>query len=218
MTDEQLVARAKVGDVDATNELVRRYEATVRWTASRYYLPAGGDTDDLLQEGMIGLAKAIRDFDPAAGFRFTTFAKICVERNVITAIKLATRKKHLTLSTAMTGPVRIAADEDELDILDTFASANSDPAELLDDRDRARLILDVVRYDLSDVERACIVGRANGESYERISRRVDEISWTAPIGRASRATKTIDNALQRARWKIERRLREDGRLPLGAAA
>lgn len=203
MTDEQLAAAARVGDRNAERELVQRFESMARFIASGYFL-AGGDRDDLRQEARLGLFKAIRDYNESAGL-FAAFARICITRQVITAIKTDTRQKNRPLNTA----VRVlAGDEDgDIDAVDLIEAPNADPATLLYDRDRARLVLEVIRTDLTELERASIVGVASGESYREVEQRL--------IGTPT--MKVVDNAVQRAREKIARRLEGDV-VPLGVAA
>lgn len=220
MTDEQLVARAKVGDVDATNELVRRCEPLARWIARRYFL-TDGTHDDLMQEGRVGLFKAIRDFDVAGGASFNGFAKLCMERQVITAVKLSTRKKTLMLSSAASGTVR-DVDGDDLDLLDVFEAPNTDPVELLDGSRRIRIILSVLAHGLSALERDVLDRFLAGASHDEIQVALG-IPYTTTWGRAHSnpgqlRPKAVENALQRARLKITHALREDESLPLGAAA
>ena len=209
MTDEQLVTLARHGDEHAAAELVRRYEPAAFGIERDFFL-GGADRDDVIQEALIGLFKAIRDFDPAAGTRFTTFAGVCMRRNVITAIKAANRLKHQPLSAA----VRTAHGDDEdgfeFDAIDLLEAPHADAVDLLDGRRRAHLILRVVADDLSAVERVAIVGRANGLTYSEIYALIELIDWTAPLAPSAWSWKTVDNALQRARRKIAQALRDDG--------
>lgn len=221
MTDELLVIAARGGNRSAEHELVRRYERVARGIASNYFLP-GGDREDLHQEARIGLLKAIRDFDPSIGSPFSSFAHLCMGRQIVTAVKTDTRLKHRRLHEAIRGNVAGADDDDELDILDLVAAPNTDPVELRDERQTHLTILRVVGEELSPVERASIVGRANGDSYATIEARLtgegiddrpaDERAQFSPI-------KVVDNAIQRGRLKIERALEADRDVvPFGAAA
>lgn len=156
----------------------------VRWIAAQYFLP-GGDHDDLVQEGMIGAFKAVRDYDPTVGMNFNSFARLCIERNVITAVKTATRQKHQTLTHAqrvVASNNESIADDDAFDVIPD--PRDGDPLTVLIQREQlAELAGGIMR--LSPLERAATLRFAGGESY----------SDMADLG----DTKRVDNALQRAR-------------------
>lgn len=218
-TDEQLVALARAGDGYAADELVRRYEWLTHGKARQFFF-AGADRDDVIQEAQVGLVKAIRDYRPSVGSPFGAFARTCVERQIITGVKAHARVKHQPLTLAMRGTVENNHGE-SFDIVDLAEAANTDALEQLEDRRRALLILRVVRDDLTPIERASVIGRANGESYLETEQRLRTDGIDKRFGwQRAQATevKVVDNALQRARVKINRALREDDRPPLGAAA
>lgn len=215
-TDEQLVAAARAGDEHAAGEVVRRFEWLAIGVASRYYMQ-GGDLNDLRQEARVGVVKAIRDFRPDSGAPFGAFVRVCIERQVITAVKTAARAKHRPLTFAVTGEVEV--DDGELgDVLDLAVAPNTDAGELLADRERALLILRVISDGMSDLERDCIVGFANGESYVDTAQRLGLPVRPRGDQPTKSRSKTIDNALQRARLKIRLALAEADRIALGEAA
>ena len=216
MTDEQLVTLARHGDEQAMGELARRHDRVLGGIAARYFF-AGGDRDDVAQEALIGLYKAVRDFDRAAGIPFGAFAALCIRRQVITAVKTANRIKHRAVTFAVTGPLESETGEFS-DVVDMLEAPNADPVELLDGRRRAHLILRVVADDLSDLERDVLVGFANGETYVDTALRLGFPVRPRTDHPTRARSKTVDNAIQRARRKIELALLEDERLPLGAAA
>lgn len=190
LADVDLVARARLGDVRATELLVARYRGAVRARAANYFL-VGADRDDLCQEGLIGLTKAIRDFDPDNGASFASFADLCITRQMLTAIKMATRLKHTPLNTYVsydrphdTDPTRTIAD--------TVAVAQAlDPLESLLAEDGMRAVMAVVDEVLSGLEADVLRLYVDGRSYQEIAELL------------GRRTKSIDNALQRIKRKLE---------------
>ncbi len=196
-SDEELAKAAQAGSGDAESVLLTRYRPFVRGKARSYFL-VGGDDQDVVQEGMIGLFKAIRDYDPDQQISFRGFADLCVTRQLITALKSATRYKHGPLNSYVSFS-RSVGDDDEGDrvLADVLpASPQSDPAEHLTSVERVRDLQAYVDEALSDLEvevlRMYVEGRSYGEIAEILSRR----------------TKSVDNALQRIRRKLDGRLRE----------
>lgn len=199
-SDEELARMAQSGGKDAATAeatLLNRYRSFVR-AKSRSYFLVGGDEQDVVQEGMIGLFKAIRDYDSAEQMSFRGFAELCVTRQLITAVKSATRYKHGPLNTYVSFS-RSVGDDDEgervlADVLP--ASPQDDPAERLTSAERVRDLQAYVDDALSDLEVEVLRMYVEGRSYVEIA----EI--------LSRRTKSVDNALQRIKRKIDGHLRE----------
>jgi RNA polymerase sporulation-specific sigma factor len=195
-TDEELVARYHQGDHQAVDVLLERYRNFARLKARSYFL-AGADKEDIIQEGMIGLYKAIRDFVADREASFRGFAEICITRQIITAVKTATRQKHTPLNTYVSLSKPIASEEDPdwvlMDILETPNVA--DPAELVISQDELRSIKLAFAEILSDFEAEVLHMYVEGKSYQEIGELL------------GRHVKSIDNALQRIKRKVELHLR-----------
>lgn len=196
-SDEELAKAAQAGSGDAESVLLTRYRPFVRGKARSYFL-VGGDDQDVVQEGMIGLFKAIRDYDPEQQMSFRGFAELCVTRQLITAVKSATRFKHGPLNSYVSFS-RTVGEDDEGDrvLADVLpASPQSDPAERVTSVERVRDLQAYVDDALSDLEVEVLRMYVEGRSYVEI----------AEILR--RRTKSVDNALQRIKRKIDGHLRE----------
>ena len=195
--DATLVMSARSGDDSALCELLNKYRSFARVKARSYFL-VGADREDIVQEGMIGLYKAIRDFDPAHETSFRGFAELCVTRQIITAIKTATRQKHGPLNNYVSFSRPVTGEDDGervlADVLPTRAV--SDPAELVISAERIRALQSHVDEVLSDLETDVLRLYVEGKSYEEIAERLQ------------RHVKSIDNALQRIKKKLEGHLRE----------
>ena len=181
---------ARHGDVRATELLVSRYRGAVRARAANYFL-VGADRDDLCQEGLIGLTKAVRDFDPDNGASFAAFADLCITRQILTAIKMATRLKHTPLNTYVSYD-RPHESDPHRTIADTVAVEEGlDPLETLLADDGMRAVMAVVDEVLSSLEADVLKLYVDGRSYQEIAELL------------GRRTKSIDNALQRIKRKLE---------------
>jgi RNA polymerase sporulation-specific sigma factor len=196
-TDDQLVMRARCGDDASLAALLTKYRSFARVKARSYFL-VGADREDIVQEGMIGLYKAIRDFNPDMQCSFRAFAELCVTRQIITAIKTATRQKHGPLNNYVSFSRPVGGDDDGERVLgDVIPSvAISDPADLVISAERIRALQ--VHFDevLSDLETEVLRLYVEGKSYQEIAERLQ------------RHVKSIDNALQRIKRKLEGHLRE----------
>ncbi len=190
-SDEELVAQAKSGDSDATRKILVRYHYFVRLKANSYFL-AGGDGDDLIQEGYIGLFKAIRDFEHDRSTSFRSFAELCVTRQIITAIKTASRQKHSPLNTYISfSHSPSSADFDTRTLADVIPSGRtSDPVQQVISSEEVVSLTDCLVRLLSPLERRVLKYYLEGNSYEDIA---------VHIGHD---TKTVDNALQRIKRKV----------------
>ena len=192
LEDLQLVLRARNGSQAALDQLLRRYHGFVRLKASSYFL-AGGDSDDLVQEGMIGLYKAIRDFRTDKETSFRSFAELCVTRQIITAIKTATRFKHAPLNTYVSFAHTPAGYDGDGDCTLGDAlpgSAVDDPAVCVISTQELQSLVFCLGSGLSSLESDALRRYLDGLSYEEMA---EELGCD---------TKTIDNALQRVKRKI----------------
>ncbi|MHB8340149.1 MAG: RNA polymerase sporulation sigma factor SigH [Mycobacteriales bacterium] len=195
--DDALVLASRDGDDVALAELLTRYRAFARSKARSYFL-VGADREDIIQEGMIGLYKAIRDFNPELETSFRAFAELCVTRQIITAIKTATRHKHAPLNSyvSFSRPVGGDVEGDRVlaDILPAVAIC--DPAELVISAERIRALQRHLDAVLSDLEVEVLRLYVEGKSYLEIAEVLH------------RHVKSVDNALQRIKRKLEGHLRE----------
>jgi RNA polymerase sporulation-specific sigma factor len=191
LADLQLVMRARNGDQKALDELMRRYAGFVRLKASSYFL-AGGDAEDLIQEGLIGLYKAVRDFSPELS-SFRSFAELCVTRQIITAIKTATRFKHAPLNTYVSFSHTPAGQESEGDCTlgDALPGPSvDDPSVCVISTEELQSLVFTLGSGLSKLEADALKLYLEGESYEDMAEHL------------GCDTKTIDNALQRVKRKV----------------
>jgi RNA polymerase sporulation-specific sigma factor len=194
--DERLVAAARNGDDRALAALLDKYRGFARAKAHSYFL-VGADREDIIQEGMIGLYKAVRDFNPELQTSFRAFAELCVTRQVITAIKTATRQKHGPLNNYVSFSRPVLADDDGErclgDLLPTTAIC--DPADLVISAERIRALQEHFDTVLSDLEAEVLRLYVDGKSYQEIAEVLE------------RHVKSIDNALQRIKRKLDGHLR-----------
>jgi RNA polymerase sporulation-specific sigma factor len=190
-SDEELAVAARSGDGQASSALIARYRPLLRARARSYFL-LGADVDDVLQESLIGLYKAIRDFDPTRQAHFRSFADMCVQRQLITAVKGATRHKHGPLNSYVSFSRPVGTDDDgERVLADVLpAGAMADPAEQVVSSERIRALQSYLDRELSDLEVEVLRMHVDGKSYAEIA---DELK---------RQTKSIDNALQRIKRKL----------------
>jgi RNA polymerase sporulation-specific sigma factor len=194
MGDEEVVARAKAGSQHAIEHILHKYRHLVEGKARSYFL-LGADHDDVVQEGMIGLFKAIRDFSEDNLCAFRSFAELCITRQIITAVKTATRQKHTPLNTYVSfeAPLSEAADDPPLgDLL--IETRLCDPQDLLLGHEFRAAVDCTIRQHLSPLEASALRRYIEGRSYETIAREL------------RRDVKQIDNALQRAKKKMGRSL------------
>lgn len=199
MTDEALVERSHAGDARADETLCERYKNIVRIKARPYFL-IGADREDLVQEGMIGLYKAIRDYTPDHNAVFRSFAEMCIVRQLISAIKRATRKKHAPLNTyvSLYGSTFTEEDNRERPLLDTMAMVRTEsPEDAFISKESTEHILGSIEKLLTPLEKQVLDLFMDGYSYQQIA---------AALGRG---TKTVDNALQRIKRKLEKHLQDE---------
>lgn len=199
MTDEAIVEIARTGDVDAQEYLINKYKNYVRAKARTYFL-LGGDKEDLIQEGMIGMYKAIRDFRSDKLSSFRAFAELCITRQIITAIKTATRQKHIPLNSYVSLNKPIYDEDSDRTLLDVITGNKvTDPEELIISREEFSEIEEKMGELLSSLEWKVLMYYLEGKSYQEIAEDL------------GRHVKSIDNALQRVKRKLEKYLadRED---------
>ncbi|MBR2619294.1 MAG: sigma-70 family RNA polymerase sigma factor, partial [Firmicutes bacterium] len=168
-SDRDLVLKAQSGDLDAEETLMRKYKETVKIKAKMYYM-AGADEDDVVQEGMIGLLKAIRQYDADKETSFGTFAGICITRQIISAIRSADRDKHKALNTSVSLSDPLKDESGEMTVEDTLrTNMAEDPETLLVMKDIAGYILQNGDNILSDLEMEVLSEVLKGRSHEEIA-------------------------------------------------
>lgn len=199
LDDEDIVEDAKKGDPQALEYLITKYKNFVRAKARSYFL-IGADREDIIQEGMIGLYKAVRDYNKDKLTSFKAFAELCITRQIITAIKTATRQKHIPLNSYVSLNKPIYDEESDRTLLDVISGAKiTDPEELIISREELASMESKIGEILSDLELEVLMLYLEGRSYQEIAVDLD------------RHVKSIDNALQRVKRKLERylELKED---------
>lgn len=193
-TEEEIVAEAKEGNSLAQEIIINRYEAFIRGKSRSYFL-IGADKEDIYQEGMIGLYKAIRDFKNEKETSFKAFAELCITRQIITAIKTATRQKHIPLNTYVSLNKPIYEDESERTLLDVIVGLKiTNPEEVVISKEEVANIELKMSKVLSGLELEVLNSYLDGKSYQEIAVDLD------------REAKSIDNALQRVKRKLEKSL------------
>ena len=194
--DEDVVALCREGDLVAVEYLLNKYKNFVRSKARSYFL-IGADHEDIVQEGMIGLYKAIRDFRPDKLASFRAFAELCITRQIITAIKTATRQKHVPLNSYVSLNKPIYDEESDRTLMDVIVEGRAqNPEELIIDRENLVSLRDQVDQVLSSLEQDVLNAYLDGKSYQEIADKL------------GRHVKSIDNALQRVKRKLEKFLEE----------
>lgn len=195
-TEEEIVVEAKKGNVRAQEYVISKYESFVKAKSKSYFL-IGADKEDIYQEGMIGLYKAIRDFNYEKSTTFRSFAELCITRQIITAIKTATRQKHIPLNTYVSLNKPVSEDDSERTLMDILSSMKiTDPEELIIGKEEKEYIEKAISKVLSHLEMEVLQSYLDGKSYQEIACDLD------------RHAKSIDNALQRVKKKLEKCLSE----------
>lgn len=194
MLDEEVVCEAINGSHEALEYLINKYKNFVKSKARSYFL-IGADREDIIQEGMIGLYKAIRDFNPEKLSSFRAFAELCITRQIITAIKTATRQKHIPLNSYVSLNKPIYDEDSDRTLLDILSGVKiSDPEELIISREEFEDIEGKMGQILSKLEWQVLMSYLGGKSYQEIAKDL------------KRHVKSIDNALQRVKRKLEKYL------------
>lgn len=194
LSDKELVLLVQEGNSQALDFIIKKYKPIVRAKASTYFI-VGADHEDIAQEGMIGLYKAIRDFQSAKLTSFKAFAEICITRQIITAIKTATRLKHMPLNSYISLHKPVYDEDSERTLMDVLEAAIVlDPQELIINQERFSVIEDKLIQLLTNLERKVLLLYLEGRSYQEISVKLN------------RHAKSIDNALQRVKRKLEKHI------------
>ena len=197
LEDRELVALVRRGDDRCIEVLLSRYRNFARSKARSYFL-AGSDKEDVVQEGMIGLFKAIRDFEEETGTPFRAFAELCISRQILTAIKTANRQKHqpLNSSVSLDAPAYGNDDSDRSVGDNLVAARTTDPVELVISAQEIEAIRDTMKENLTELEGDVLRLYMDGKSYEEIA------------GVLGNHVKSIDNALQRIKRKLQRHIEQ----------
>lgn len=197
LSDEQIIEKIKQGDEEALVYILNKYKELVNMKVSKYFI-VGAEKDDTVQEGMIGLFKAIKSFDPDKQNSFKSFANICIERQLITAIKSSNRQKHMPLNSYLS--LNTAAydnEEDSVELIETFNNKTvEDPLETIMKQEYLNEVEDAVNKNLSKFEKQVLDRFLRGESYVKIAKNLD-----SPV-------KSVDNAIQRIRKKAIKNINE----------
>ncbi len=194
--EEKVVALASAGDLQAQEFLIKKYKNFVRAKARSYFL-IGADREDIIQEGMIGLFKSIRDYRPDKIASFKAFAELCITRQMITAIKTATRQKHIPLNSYISLNKPMFDEDSDQTLLDVMAGRTiSNPEDLVISREEYDSIEAKIGEVLSELELQVLTCYLDGKSYQEIAENLD------------RHVKSIDNALQRVKRKLEKSLQD----------
>lgn len=190
-TDEQIIAKIKQGDECALSYMIEKYKELVNIKVGKYFM-IGAEREDIVQEGMIGLFKAIKSYNPEKQNSFKSFANICIERQLISAIKTSNRQKHMPLNSYLS--LNTAAydnnEEDSVELIDTFDSKTvEDPLETITKKEYYEEVQSAVNKSLSKFEKQVLERFIKGDSYVKIAEKLD-----SPV-------KSVDNAIQRIRKK-----------------
>lgn len=192
MLEQELVISAKNGDDMALEYLIAKYKGFIYNKAKAYYL-IGSDKEDIIQEGLIGLYKAIRDYKEDKAVSFRAFADICITRQIITAVKAATRQKHIPLNSYISLNRSIYEDDAERQLMDVFLiEPQQDPEEMVIGQDSVKRLQSKIKKTLSALELKVFRSYLQGRSYEEIALHLDK------------GVKSVDNAMQRIKRKLEK--------------
>ena len=193
-TDEELAEIAKNGDKDALEYLLNRYGDLVDMKVNKYFI-IGAEKEDIVQEGMIGLYKAIKSFDSAKENSFKSFANLCIERQLITAIKTSNRQKHIPLNSSISLNANAYDDDSDTELLEKLdMQVLEDPLDTITKKEYYKNIETKIDQNLSSFEKQVLTRYARGESYVNIAQKL-----SAPV-------KSVDNAIQRIRKKASKNI------------
>ena len=201
LSDIELIMRSRDGNGEVTDYLMEKYKDLVRNKARSMYI-LGADNDDLIQEGMIGLFKAVRDYDAGRDASFYTFAELCISRQIYTAVQASRRQKHIPLNNyiSLYGNVSDGDRDDEKYLIDALHQSGSlSPEEMIIDRENVERLEQKIEESLSPLEKQVLDLYITGMSYVQIAR---------VLGKDEKST---DNALSRLKVKIKKILKEEGR-------
>lgn len=193
-TDAELVEYAKNGDNEALECLLDKYRELVNIKVSKYFI-IGAEREDIVQEGMIGLYKAIKKFELDKQNSFKSFASLCIERQLITAIKTSNRQKHIPLNSSLSLNTAVYENEDDVSLMEFFNSKTTeDPLDTITKKEYYKFVGNKIDESLSDFEKQVLTKFAAGDSYVKIAEKLD-----TPV-------KAIDNAIQRIRKKANKNI------------
>ena len=193
-TDAELVECAKKGDNEALECLLDKYKELVNIKVSKYFI-IGAEREDIVQEGMIGLYKAIKNFELEKQNSFKSFASLCIERQLITAIKTSNRQKHIPLNSSLSLNTAVYENEDDVSLMEFFNSKTTeDPLDTITKKEYYKFVGNKIDESLSDFEKQVLTRFVAGDSYVKIAEKLD-----APV-------KAIDNAIQRIRKKANKNI------------
>lgn len=196
MTDEELISLVKSDDKYALDFIIEKYRDLVNMKVGKYFI-IGAEKEDIIQEGMIGLFKAIQSFNADKQNSFKTFANMCIERQLITAIKTSNRQKHMPLNSYLSLNTAAYEDDEDTSILEVFDShMTEDPLDTITKKEYYKRVEDAIDKSLSDFEKQVLARFIKGESYVTIAEKLD-----TPV-------KSVDNAIQRIRKKAIRNIVE----------
>ncbi|HJA81985.1 MAG TPA: sigma-70 family RNA polymerase sigma factor [Candidatus Mediterraneibacter intestinipullorum] len=199
LTDEQLIEKLRTGEREIMDHIMVKYKSMVRKKARAMYL-LGGENEDLIQEGMIGLIKAVRDYDRSQGASFSSFAELCVSRQMYSAIEASKRKKHFPLNTyvSLYEESEVEKDGRTMPLIDTIEpEQENDPEALYFGKEYTEAFVEQLKDNLSALENHVLYLHLMGTDYRKIAELLDK------------SPKSIDNALQRIKNKAEKMLRRD---------
>ena len=189
LTDEELICMSKEGDKKALNYLIEKYTDIVNMKVSKYFI-VGAERDDIMQEGLIGLFKAIKCYSDEKQSSFKTFANLCIERQLQTAIKSSNRQKHMPLNSYVSLNMSAYDENEDTSLLEVLNSKTmEDPLDTITKKEYYKFVEDRMDENLSDFEKQVLHRFTQGESYSQIAEKLD-----TPV-------KSIDNAIQRIRKK-----------------
>ena len=202
-SDEELIQRLRAGETGIADYLIEKYKYLVRRKARAMFL-IGGDTDDLIQEGMIGLFKAVRDYHPGKEASFVTFAQMCIDRQIYSAVQSSNRQKHMPLNSYLSLNMTAFENEDgnnDTQIVDVLENTViEDPLDTITKKEYFSSVENVIDSSLSDFEKKVLNRYVQGESYVKIAERLD-----APV-------KSVDNAIQRIRKKTAKNIQAESNI------
>jgi len=200
MSDDNLINLVKSGDKHALEYILEKYKELVNMKVSKYFI-VGAEKEDIVQEGMIGLYKAIKDYNKEKQSSFKSFANMCIERQLITAIKTSNRQKHMPLNSYLSLNTAAYENDEDVSLMEIFNNQTAeDPLDTITKKEYYRAVEDVIDKSLSTFEKQVLQRYIQGESYIDIASKLD-----APV-------KSIDNAIQRIRKKAIRNIVDDGKL------
>lgn len=192
--DEELVVLAREKNEDAIETLLDRYKELVNMKVSKYFI-IGAEREDIVQEGLIGLYKAVKNFELDKQNSFKSFANLCIERQLITAIKTSNRQKHIPLNSSVSLNTTVYDNDDDTSLMELFNSKTAeDPLDTITKKEYYKIIGNKIDENLSDFEKKVLARFAAGDSYVKIAERLE-----APV-------KSVDNAIQRIRKKANKNI------------